>query len=630
MKQQTGQKARLPLPILPAKPEPKTGSHGNTDRLGESVTFNAHDKHPTSGSLRISEFGNDCKDGSHWTSVLNRATTFSSQDIEGDDAQRNAQLPIYQTVLLFACERQASEKELITGLPSRKTCDDLISSYFQLLNNSCFLHAREFLKHYDKFWENPETASASWLGLLYSTMCVAVQFKTSCPPDCACKGISHSCGQEALLRYREKTVQCLIRAQYGRGGPFIMETLLHYFIIENYLRRDSNTGLWLLLGTIVQIALRMGYHRDPQHFKAMSPYEGEMRRRLWTHIYIFDAVLATQLGLPTIIKESFCDTLPPQNISDEDYDSTAKSLPPPRPEAELTQSSVTIAKFWLAKALTKVADALSSLHPYSLVDATRIDDELTNTFKRLPSSTQHRPLSESILDSRITSLTISQRINIKLVYLRGRMLLYWKFVAMSKDLDQYEASRNIVVDSAIESLELQHLTVDELRPCFQITPINLYDSAIVNHTHLLATSVLCFYLRYFRNTAELDKLNKIQTLLRGTQAIWQRSSNHSVEAQRAADALSAVLEWLAETFAQESEQMGHVDRGTRFLGEDRPAMAYLLYLDLFNWPQLPFAYGNDSFNNPPLMPLEEGTAFLYPPCISPMDVWAASLESENV
>lgn len=55
--------------------------------------------------------------------------------------------------------------------------------------------------------------------------------------------------------YREKTVQCLIRAQYGRGGPFIMETLLHYFTIENYLRRDSNTGLWLLLGNIVQIGM---------------------------------------------------------------------------------------------------------------------------------------------------------------------------------------------------------------------------------------------------------------------------------------------------------------------------------------------------------------------------------------
>ena len=35
-----------------------------------------------------------------------------------------------------------------------------------------------------------------------------------------------------------------------------METLVHYFTIEHFLRRDSNTGLWLLLGTIVQIGMR--------------------------------------------------------------------------------------------------------------------------------------------------------------------------------------------------------------------------------------------------------------------------------------------------------------------------------------------------------------------------------------
>ncbi|WYZ45786.1 hypothetical protein EsH8_IX_000011 [Colletotrichum jinshuiense] len=593
-----------PLLNLPAGAEPKDRDSGNTERLTGSDASNPNDGSvlPTSVDLRINKFGNDYKDGSHWTSVLNRATSSSGQHVELDDAQMgDAQLPMYQTVLLFDCGRQASEKELIAGLPSRKTCDELVSSYFQLLDHCCFIHAKEFLKHYYKFWESPEAAPASWLSLLYSTMCIAALFKSPCPHDCVCGDISHACGQEMLLGYREKTVQCLIRAQYGRGGPFIMETLLHYFTIENYLRRDSNTGLWLLLGSIVQIAIRMGYHRDPRHFKSLSPYDGEMRRRLWTHIYIFDVVLATQLGLPTIIKESICDTLPPRNISDEDYDSTARSLPPPRPDEEITQSSVTIAKFWLAKALAEVSDALSSLRPYSLVDAMRIDDGLNHSFKRLPNSLKYRPLSESILDSRIT---VFQRINVKLTYLRGRILLHWKFVAMSKETDQYEASRNIVVDSAVESLELQHLTVEELRPYCQLAPMNLYDSAIVNHTHLLATSVLCFYIRYFRNTIESDRLKKITTLLRGTQAIWHRSSNFSVEARRAADALSALLERLEETTcALEPEQLSQVNRGP------------------FNWPQLPFTYGNASFDNLPQMPLGDGAAFLYPPSISLVDSW---------
>jgi hypothetical protein len=112
---------------------------------------------------------------------------------------------------------------------------------------------------------------------------------------------------------------------------------------------------------------------------------------------------------------------------------------------------------------------------------------------------------------------------------------------MSKEVDKYEAPRNIVVDSAIESLELQHLADAELRPCYQLVPISFYDSAIITHTHLLAASVLCFYIRYFESAIDADKLEKIRTLLRGTQAIWHRSSNLSAEAKWAADALSTVL-----------------------------------------------------------------------------------------
>jgi len=136
---------------------------------------------------------------------------------------------------------------------------------------------------------------------------------------------------------------------------------------------------------------------------------------------------------------------------------------------------------------------------------------------------------------------------------------------MSKEINKYEASCNIVMDSAMESLQLQHLTVDELRPYGHLSPINLYDSATVNHTHLLATSVLCFYIRFFRNAIESDKLRKIQTLLRGTQAIWHRSSNTSVEARRAADALSTILERMEDTTCPPVPQhVAEVDRGKAF------------------------------------------------------------------
>lgn len=110
---------------------------------------------------------------------------------------------------------------------------------------------------YNAFWEDPIAASVSWLGLLYSIFCLTtqVQSQESCvsraPETSSCP--LPSTEMPRILIYREKVVQCLIQAQFAKGGPDIMETLVHYIVIENNLNKDSNIGVWLLMGNIVQI-----------------------------------------------------------------------------------------------------------------------------------------------------------------------------------------------------------------------------------------------------------------------------------------------------------------------------------------------------------------------------------------
>ncbi len=92
--------------------------------------------------------------------------------------------------------------------------------------------------------------------------------------------------------FREKAVQCLILARYTTGGPYILETLITVLTGEFVLLKDGATDGWLLISTILHLAMRMGYHRDPDHFPAISPFEGEMRRRIWTTILQLDLILS--------------------------------------------------------------------------------------------------------------------------------------------------------------------------------------------------------------------------------------------------------------------------------------------------------------------------------------------------
>lgn len=141
MKQSQGrQRDYLSLRNPPATLKPRALDRRSTERLADSDAVGIQDGSLLGArtNLRIDQFGNDYKDGSHWTSVLHRATSSGDRDIELDDAQtQGAQLPIYQTVLLFDCTRQASEQELVAALPPRSICDELISSYFRLLDHCC-------------------------------------------------------------------------------------------------------------------------------------------------------------------------------------------------------------------------------------------------------------------------------------------------------------------------------------------------------------------------------------------------------------------------------------------------------------------------------------------------------------
>ncbi|KAL2167465.1 hypothetical protein VTG60DRAFT_1216 [Thermothelomyces hinnuleus] len=96
--------------------------------------------------------------------------------------------------------------------------------------------------------------------------------------------------------YREKTVQCLLMGNYTRGGAYTLETLMHYIYIELNLHGDATKDTWSLIALEVNLTIQMGYHRDPSHFPAITPLQGEMRRRLWATVIQGDVLISTQIG----------------------------------------------------------------------------------------------------------------------------------------------------------------------------------------------------------------------------------------------------------------------------------------------------------------------------------------------
>lgn len=83
-----------------------------------------------------------------------------------------------------------------------------------------------------------------------------------------------------------------------------------------------------LLGLAVRIAQRMGYHKDPSDF-SISPWDQEIRRRVWHHLRLLDTWSAESHGLEMVVSDERVDVALPQSSNDAAWDLSEFASSPP-------------------------------------------------------------------------------------------------------------------------------------------------------------------------------------------------------------------------------------------------------------------------------------------------------------
>ena len=230
------------------------------------------------------------------------------------------------------------------------------------------------VKQYEDFWKNPAAMPTAWVGLMFSMLYIASQLQAFAIDNT--DGRNESLKAEYLTMkdaFREKAVQCLVLARYTMGGPYVLETLITLLTGEFVIMKTGGTDGWLMVGMILHLAIRMGYHRDPDHFVGLSPFEGEMRRRVWSTILQLDLGLSLEIGLPRNATDTQIDTKQPRNLHDCDFDEAIIQMPPPRLETEWTPVLPLIARGRLISALGLICDVNTATNPPSYGEITKID-----------------------------------------------------------------------------------------------------------------------------------------------------------------------------------------------------------------------------------------------------------------
>ncbi|EEP82777.1 predicted protein [Uncinocarpus reesii 1704] len=424
------------------------------------------------GRLSIKENGTSYFGNSTWQAVLDEIGFLKEVIPESSESPFTDRPEDFDDEdgidLLVGAKKHLDIADLYESVPSRAVADPLVHYFFENMEVS------------PSFWADPATASLIWLGLLFAMLSLSSSFLllSNVDPE-----------REKPLRldatiYRQKAADCLLAGNYTKAGKYNLPCLILYLACERLRRGEFDHGFPVLLATIVSLALRMGYHRDARHYPELTPFAGEMRRRLWAVIVQLDLTISVGVGIPRLINDSQADNAPPRNLREEDFSEDSKELPPPRPAIEPTAVTYVIARQRLIRMLGKISDLTNSSTqpPYQTV--MDYDRELVNIYKQLPTFYKlgqgpetHEPL------------TFLQRLSFESLYEQARCTLHRKYLTLPDPT--YAYSRETCVDAALRMLSQQQLIHQESQPGRSLFSQRWKLLMYLNRENLLATMIVC-------------------------------------------------------------------------------------------------------------------------------------------
>nr|POF26319.1 putative transcriptional regulatory protein [Quercus suber] len=460
---------------------------------------------------------------------------------------------------------QKTKEEILAAFPSKTNADRLIARYFNAYDPSVhIIHGPSFQKQYDKHWLNPSETSIVWIGMCFAMCTLALQSYHRSgdePPEYRSRAL------ELSNDFRKLTAQCLILSDITQPIAQILETLVLHVQAEYGRSRDAEPGVLLLTSLCVRLAMRMGYHRDPGPHPQITPFQGEIRRRVWTFVRQVDLMISFQFGLPAMIRTDHIDTLMPRNLYDDELHEDMKVLPPSRPLFEATPISYMRAKSSVAQLFGVIVERIQSVtNPPTYEETMKWDGDLREVRQGHPPLLQMRSFQESARDP---ANLIMQRLGLEMVYLRSLFVLHRKFIAQGRENPRYAYSRRTCIDASMQLLAHQATLHQESQPGGRLRSVKWYISSLTTHDFLLAAMLVCLDLYH---SAEMERKaykagtpmsassmdmhaeKRQEEMFRAVEhciSIWEDVHAHSMEAYKASVSLRVMVDKLKAHHAQQ-------------------------------------------------------------------------------
>ena len=392
---------------------------------------------------------------------------------------------------------------------------------------------------YESFWVEPSSVSFLWISMLFSTLYIGSRNEKAGKQENV-----HPPPSPQRATYFERAGQALMAGNYMKAKQYSVESVLLYGVCKYIQKDEHDTDAWMTMGISTRLAMKLGYHRDPRSLKNISPFEGEMRRRTFCILEAFDLLLSFQAGLPAMIHEEDCDTDPPGNLFDTDFDEDCENLPASRPPTDSTPMLYYRYKSRLARIFRQIYQHAISFKTSSYSETMKLDAELEKAHQDVPPSLRPRPLALSFTD---LPYMILNRLYSDLVYLKSVCVLHRQYLSYKRSDPSFDYSRRACGAAALQILDHQAELNGACQPEGFFHEHRWMLSSLSCHDFLLAAMItsLDLYESHKQSATscpeDLEAQVKKYDALRHCHGIWMSRSGFSRDARRASTILAIML-----------------------------------------------------------------------------------------
>lgn len=362
------------------------------------------------------------------------------------------------------------------------------------------IHSGQFQRAYETFWKEPNSTSLLWISSLFSVLSTAVfqqASKAASSEGIGAAGIQDAEAKERIELYSSMAYRCLDAGDHLLGKPYSVEAALIFVMHLVLQKRDTDPICWHTFGTAIRLAQRMGYHRDPSYLNRnrnlkISPFDVEMRRRIWYTLEHLDMSFGFLLGIPPVVNGEDVDTQLPLNLHDEEFNEHSKLLPPSRPVSDFTPVLPYIFYSRQVQVLRRVVRQAIAIAQPSYGDVIGLDSDLRGLHDDVPPNLRYRPIRESSFAD--APDIIVRRMVVEIMHLKGMCVLHRRYLTLGRENAVYDRSREACRDASLRLLDL-HAEFDEqsgdggrlYEKRYMVTNVGF-------HVFLLAAMCLCLDL----------------------------------------------------------------------------------------------------------------------------------------